>query len=153
MPCPGQESRRTVLQGGRGQVRRRLRRARQAGEEGQKRGQRRLGRNSNASEQCPRCRPQGAGGVDPCRQVSVAANEDLVQALTRGAEERPEAIELVRRTHVRPCQPMIEDTAEAARRVELERGLRLLERGIAPAQVFEDMSRRLTSKLLHAPTK
>jgi len=78
---------------------------------------------------------------------------DLVQALTHLAEERPEAVELVRGTHVRPCHPMIEDTAEAARRVELERALRLLERGIEPAQVFEDMSRRLTNKLLHAPTK
>ena len=37
--------------------------------------------------------------------------------------------------------------------VELERALRLLERGIEPALVFEDMSRRLMNKLLHAPTK
>jgi len=48
---------------------------------------------------------------------------------------------------------MIEDTPEAARRVELERALRLLERGIEPVRVLEDMSRRLTNKLLHAPTK
>ena len=48
---------------------------------------------------------------------------------------------------------MIEDATEAARRVELERALRLLERGIEPVRVLEDMSRRLTNKLLHAPTK
>src|SRR5712671_1143258 len=82
MPCPGQESRRTVLQGGRGQVRRRLRRARQAGEEGQERGQRRLGRDSDAAEQCPRCRPKGAGRVDPCSQVKRGRNETLGAALT-----------------------------------------------------------------------
>jgi len=48
---------------------------------------------------------------------------------------------------------MIEDTTETVRRVELERALGLLERGIEPAQVIEDMSRRLTNKLLHAPTR
>ena len=42
---------------------------------------------------------------------------------------------------------------EEARRVELERALRLLRNGRAPGQVIETLSRRLTNKLLHAPTK
>ncbi len=56
-------------------------------------------------------------------------------------------------TAMENSDPMIEDATEAARRVELERALRLLERGIEPVRVLEDMSRRLTNKLLHAPTK
>ena len=52
-----------------------------------------------------------------------------------------------------PCGQVRRDTAEATRRAELKRALRRLERGIAPAQVFADMARRLTKKLLHAPTK
>jgi len=41
---------------------------------------------------------------------------------------------------------------ETARRQELERGLRLLWRGIDPAKVVEELSRRLTNKLMHTPT-
>jgi len=36
---------------------------------------------------------------------------------------------------------------------ELDRALRLLERGREPAGVLEELSRRLMNKLLHAPTK
>ena len=42
---------------------------------------------------------------------------------------------------------------EAARKAELERALRLLRAGKDPLEVFEALSRRLTAKLLHAPTK
>ncbi len=45
------------------------------------------------------------------------------------------------------------DTTETVRREELDRALRLLERGRDPAGVLEDLSRRLMNKLLHAPTK
>ena len=45
------------------------------------------------------------------------------------------------------------DTTETVRREELYRALRLLERGRDPANVFEELSRRLMNKLLHAPTK
>ena len=46
-----------------------------------------------------------------------------------------------------PCHP------EAARRLELERALRLLRAGKDPAHVVETLSRRLTNKLLHRPIR
>lgn len=42
---------------------------------------------------------------------------------------------------------------EDARRRELERALRLLRSGRDAAAVLEELSRRLTNKLLHAPTR
>ena len=44
-------------------------------------------------------------------------------------------------------------TPELARRAELERALKLLRNGKDPVQILEELSRRLTNKLLHAPTK
>jgi glutamyl-tRNA reductase len=43
--------------------------------------------------------------------------------------------------------------ADEARREELERALRMLARGDAPAQVLEALSQSLTNKLLHPPTQ
>jgi glutamyl-tRNA reductase len=42
---------------------------------------------------------------------------------------------------------------EDARRSELERALRLLRAGRDAGEVVEALSRRLTNKLLHAPTR
>lgn len=42
---------------------------------------------------------------------------------------------------------------EDARRRELERALRLLQAGRDAAEVMEALSRRLTNKLLHGPTR
>jgi glutamyl-tRNA reductase len=44
-------------------------------------------------------------------------------------------------------------TSEAMRSAELERALRLLQNGRDPSEVIELLSRRLTNKLLHAPTR
>jgi glutamyl-tRNA reductase len=52
-----------------------------------------------------------------------------------------------------PAIVALRHQAEEARRVELERALRLLERGEAPARVMERLSQTLTNKLLHAPTQ
>ncbi len=52
-----------------------------------------------------------------------------------------------------PAIVALRQQAEEARRQELERALRLLERGEAPAQVMERLSQALTSKLLHTPTE
>ena len=52
-----------------------------------------------------------------------------------------------------PAIVALRNQAEETRRLELERALRLLERGEAPAQVMERLSQALTSKLLHAPTQ
>jgi len=43
--------------------------------------------------------------------------------------------------------------AEAARRHEIERALKSLQRGEAPAAVLESLSQSLTNKLMHAPTQ
>lgn len=45
------------------------------------------------------------------------------------------------------------DTLEKARFAEVERALRLLRAGHDAGQVVEGLSRRLTNKLLHAPTR
>lgn len=42
---------------------------------------------------------------------------------------------------------------DEARRDELERALRRLQSGRAAAEVMEVLSRRLTNKLLHGPTR
>jgi glutamyl-tRNA reductase len=42
---------------------------------------------------------------------------------------------------------------DAIRKTELERALKLLRSGKTPAEVIEMLSRRLTAKVLHAPTK
>jgi glutamyl-tRNA reductase len=46
-------------------------------------------------------------------------------------------------------RPSIDSTREE----ELYRALRLLRRGEDPARIIDELSRRLTNKLIHAPTK
>jgi glutamyl-tRNA reductase len=52
-----------------------------------------------------------------------------------------------------PLIRALREQGEAARRHELERALRLLQRGDDPRQVLEALSQGLTNKLLHAPTQ
>ena len=52
-----------------------------------------------------------------------------------------------------PLIRQLREQAEAARRHELERALRLLHRGEDPKQVLEALSQGLTNKLLHGPTQ
>jgi glutamyl-tRNA reductase len=52
-----------------------------------------------------------------------------------------------------PLIRSLREQGEAARRNELERALRLLQRGDDPRQVLEALSQGLTNKLLHAPTQ
>ncbi|HEU4645444.1 MAG TPA: glutamyl-tRNA reductase [Burkholderiales bacterium] len=52
-----------------------------------------------------------------------------------------------------PLIRALRDQGEAARRLELERALRLLARGDDPKQVLEALSQGLVNKLLHAPTQ
>jgi glutamyl-tRNA reductase len=57
---------------------------------------------------------------------------------------------------VRQSVPLIRalrDQAEDARRLEVERALRLLAKGDDPKQVVEALSQGLTNKLMHAPTQ
>jgi glutamyl-tRNA reductase len=52
-----------------------------------------------------------------------------------------------------PLIRALRDQAEDARRQELERAVRLLQRGDDPRQVLESLSQGLTNKLMHAPTQ
>jgi glutamyl-tRNA reductase len=52
-----------------------------------------------------------------------------------------------------PLIRALREQADAARREELERALKALERGEDPALVLESLSRTLTNKLLHGPTQ
>jgi glutamyl-tRNA reductase len=52
-----------------------------------------------------------------------------------------------------PLIRALRDQAEEARRHELERALKLLQRGDDPKQVLEALSQGLANKLMHAPTQ
>jgi glutamyl-tRNA reductase len=52
-----------------------------------------------------------------------------------------------------PLIRVLREQAEAARRQELERALRQLQRGDDPAAVLEALSQGLTNKLMHGPTQ
>jgi glutamyl-tRNA reductase len=57
---------------------------------------------------------------------------------------------------VRESVPLIRalrEQADDARRQEVERALRLLQRGEDPKAVLESLSQGLTNKLMHAPTQ
>jgi glutamyl-tRNA reductase len=80
----------------------------------------------------------------------------------RSAVEQAEAIidtqvgQFMHWMQMRQSVPLIRalrDQAEDARRLELERALRLLARGDDPRQVLEILSQGLTNKLMHAPTQ
>jgi glutamyl-tRNA reductase len=87
----------------------------------------------------------------------VSANLDA----RRSAVEQAEAIidaqvgQFMNWMHNRgnvPLIRMLRENAELARREEVQRALRLLQRGEEPAAVLEQLSLALTNKLLHAPT-
>jgi glutamyl-tRNA reductase len=88
----------------------------------------------------------------------VSANLDA----RRSAVEQAEAIietqvgQFMHWMQVRESVPLIRalrEQAEEARRHELERALRLLQRGDDPKQVLEALSQGLANKLMHAPTQ
>ena len=51
-----------------------------------------------------------------------------------------------------PTIRALRDQAERARRHEMERALRRLEKGEPPGEVLEALSQALTNKLMHGPT-
>jgi glutamyl-tRNA reductase len=88
----------------------------------------------------------------------VSQNRDA----RRSAVEQAEALietqvgQFMRWMQVRGRVPLIRalrEQGEQARRHEVERALRRLERGETPASVLEALSQGLTNKLLHAPTQ
>ncbi len=94
--------------------------------------------------------------------------DDLAQVVESGLESRQAAVveaeaiidervdAFLRWLQTRDTVPVIRalrDSAERMRRHEVEHALKLLARGDAPAQVLEQLSQRLTNKLLHGPTQ
>jgi glutamyl-tRNA reductase len=113
----------------------------------------------------PRDIEQEAGELD---DVFLYTVDDLAGIVTanldsrRSALEQAEAIidaqvgQFMHWMQLREGVPLIRalrDEADAARRDELERALKALQRGEAPAQVLEALSRKLTNKLMHGPTQ
>ncbi len=84
-------------------------------------------------------------GVDS-RQAAVAQAEAIIESQVGSFLHWMKARESV------PLIRQLRDSAEAARRDEVERALRMLARGDDPRAVLEGLSQGLTNKLLHAPT-
>jgi glutamyl-tRNA reductase len=106
-----------------------------------------------------------AGELD---DVFLYTVDDLAQIVSENRDARRSAVEqaeviietqvgqFMRWMQTRENVPLIRalrEQGEQARRQELERALRLLQRGDDPAGVLEALSQGLTNKLLHAPTQ
>jgi glutamyl-tRNA reductase len=106
-----------------------------------------------------------AGELD---DVFLYTLDDLAQVVSDNRDVRRSAVEqaeviidtqvgqFMRWMQARENVPLIRalrDQGEQARRQELERALRALQRGDDPAAVLEALSQGLTAKLLHAPTQ
>src|SRR5580765_4519289 len=106
-----------------------------------------------------------AGELD---DVFLYTVDDLAQIVSDNRDSRRSAVEqaeviiesqvgqFMRWMRARENVPLIRalrEQGEVARRQELERALRCLQRGDDPAAVLEGLSQGLTAKLLHAPTQ
>jgi glutamyl-tRNA reductase len=113
----------------------------------------------------PRDIEQEAGELDDVFLYTLDDLAGIVSAnldARRSSLEQAEAIidtqvgQFMRWMHLREGVPLIRalrEQADAARRQELERALKALERGEDPAQVLEALSQTLTNKLMHGPTQ
>ena len=106
--------------------------------------------------------------VDKVDDVFLYTLDDLGQIVEQGLESRQAAVveaeaiidgqvhdflQWVDAREVVPTIRALRDTAERARRHEVDHALKLLRRGDDPAQVLEALSRGLTNKLMHGPTQ
>ncbi|WP_306605620.1 glutamyl-tRNA reductase [Azonexus sp.] len=81
------------------------------------------------------------------RQAAVVEAEDIIGARVRdflGWLQARDSVPVIR---------SLRDSAERMRRHELEHALKMLSKGEAADKVIEQLSLRLTNKLLHAPTQ
>jgi glutamyl-tRNA reductase len=113
----------------------------------------------------PRDIEQEAGELDDVFLYTVDDLAGIVSAnldSRRSALEQAEAIieaqvgQFMHWMRLREGVPLIRalrEQADAARREELERALKALERGEDPAGVVEALSQKLTNKLMHGPTQ
>ena len=105
--------------------------------------------------------------VDKLDDVFLYTLDDLGQIVEQGLESRQAAVveaeaiiddqvhdflQWVDAREVVPTIRALRDSAERARRHEVDHALKLLRRGDDPAQVLEALSRGLTNKLMHGPT-
>jgi glutamyl-tRNA reductase len=105
--------------------------------------------------------------VDKLDDVFLYTLDDLGQIVEQGLESRQAAVieaeaiidgqvhdflQWVDAREVVPTIRALRDTAERARRHEVDHALKLLRRGDDPTQVLEALSRGLTNKLMHGPT-
>jgi glutamyl-tRNA reductase len=112
----------------------------------------------------PRDVEEEVGELDDVFLYSV---DDLGQVVREGQDQRQGQViqaEAIIETSVQdflhwmgarefvPTIRSLRDHAERHRRHELERARRLLDKGISPEEVLDQVSRALTNKLLHAPT-
>ncbi|NJD24838.1 MAG: glutamyl-tRNA reductase [Betaproteobacteria bacterium] len=81
------------------------------------------------------------------RQAAVVEAEDII------SQRVSDFLVWVQSRETVPVIRSLRDAAERTRRHEMEHALKLLARGEAPDKVLEQMSQRLTNKLLHAPTQ
>jgi glutamyl-tRNA reductase len=80
------------------------------------------------------------------RQAQVAQAEAIIETSVQDFLHWMGAREFV------PTIRSLRDHAERHRRHELEHARKLLEKGVSPEDVLDQISRALTNKLLHAPT-
>ncbi|HEV3106348.1 MAG TPA: glutamyl-tRNA reductase [Trinickia sp.] len=80
------------------------------------------------------------------RQAAVAQAETIIETRVQNFMQWLDARSVV------PVIRHMHTQADALRRVELERAMKMLARGDDPAAVLEAMSQSLTNKLIHGPT-
>lgn len=93
--------------------------------------------------------------------------DDLAQVVTEGMTNRQEAavnaevivtarvenfMQWMKKRHAIPTIKALRDQAEATRQMELEKALRLIQKGESAEKVLEALSNALTNKFLHAPS-
>src|SRR5205814_2003457 len=81
------------------------------------------------------------------RQSAVAQAEVIIESQVGSFLHWMKTREMV------PLIRQLRESAEEARRLEVERAVRMLARGDDPKTVLEALSRGLTNKLMHAPTE
>lgn len=106
--------------------------------------------------------------VDKLDDVFLYTLDDLGQIVEQGLESRQAAVveaeaiiddrvahflQWVDARETVPTIRALRDSAERARRHEVDHALKMLHRGDDPAQVLEALSRGLTNKLMHGPTQ
>ncbi len=85
-------------------------------------------------------------GID-ARQSAVAQAEVIIESQVGSFLHWMKTREMV------PLIRQLRESAEDARRREVERAVRMLARGDDPKTVLEALSHGLTNKLMHAPTE